>query len=102
MGRAKRSHGDVERRLFEISIGPLRLLDSVLEKAGERAAAALLRELLLDWRAYPSRSLYSAGELRSFVMKLGKIEMALHRANEEKSAGLVSRIGQEIERWIKS
>jgi hypothetical protein len=102
MGPPKKGRQDVERRLFDLSIGPLRLLDTILDKAREHRAAALLRELLIDWRAYPSKSRFSAKDLQIFLVKLGKIEAALRRANEDRSARLVSEIGHEVERWAQS
>jgi len=42
---------EVERQLFEFSLGPLRILDTLLDKAGQEEAANLLRELLIEWRA---------------------------------------------------
>ena len=102
MGPRKESREDIERRLFDLSIGPLRLLDTVLDKAGERRPAALLRELLLDWRAYPSKSRFSAKELQDFAATLKTIEASLRKVKEDKGARVVSEIGQELLRWIKS
>jgi hypothetical protein len=99
MGRPRRSRDDIERRLFEISIGPIRLLDTVLEKAGQREPAALLREVLLDWRAYPSKSVYSNEHLRLFASNLEKIESALHQVKDEKAALLVAEIRRELDQW---
>jgi hypothetical protein len=64
----------VERRLFEFSLGPLRLLDTVLDKAGQGKRGGLLRDLLIDWRAYPSRTVHSHKDLLRFAAAVGSIE----------------------------
>src|SRR5690349_5439195 len=96
MGPPKKNRVDLERRLFDLSIGPLRLLDTVLDKAGEHGSGALLRELLLEWRAYPSKSRFSARELRKFASILRTIEGVLRSVNEIQGARLVSEIEQEL------
>jgi hypothetical protein len=56
MGAPRRSLGDIEQRLLEISIGLIRLLQTVLDKARQRRPAALLGDVLLDGRAYPGKT----------------------------------------------
>ena len=92
---------DFERRLFEFSIGDLRLQDTILEKAGQRKAAGLLRDLLLDWRAYPSRTVYSPAQLRRYAAALQKIATALRKAGQAAAADLAARIGREIDGWTR-
>jgi hypothetical protein len=89
----------VERRLFEFSLGPLRLLDTVLDKAGRKKLAGLLRELLVEWRAYPSLSVFSRKDLSGFATALGRIESGLRRARQEAAAGHVAGIRGEIKTW---
>jgi hypothetical protein len=89
----------VERRLFEFSLGPLRLLDTVLDKAGRKKLAGLLRELLVEWRAYPSLSVFSQKDLRGFETMLGRIAAGLRKAGQETAAGHVAGIRGEIRTW---
>jgi hypothetical protein len=99
--RAKPNPGEVERRLFEFSLGPLRLLDTVLEKAGHGKHAGLLRNLLVEWRAYPSLTVFSRKDLLGFAATLGRIEAGLLRAGQEAAAGHVAGIKGEIEGWTQ-
>jgi hypothetical protein len=91
----------VERRLFEFSLGPLRLLDTVLDKAGQKKPAGLLRDLLLEWRAYPSRTVFSRKHLLGFAATLSRIEAGLRQAGKDDAAGHVARIKGEIEGWTR-
>ena len=92
---------DIEHRLFEFSLGPLRLLDTVLDQAGQGKRASLLRDLLMDWRAYPSRTIYSRRDLLGFVATLGGIQAGLRKAREGSAAEHVARIIREIETWMR-
>jgi hypothetical protein len=99
MPRPRPKPQEIERRLFEWSLGPLRLLDTVLEKAGQKRLAGRLRELLVEWRAYPSLSVFSGKDLRGFAATLGRIEAGLRRAGQEAAAGQLAGIQGEIEGW---
>ena len=99
--RSKSEPEEVERRLFEVSLGPLRLLDTVLEKAGQKRLAGRLRDLLVEWRAYPSLSVFSRKDLRGFEARLGNVEAGLRQAGQEASAGEVAGIKGEIEGWMR-
>jgi hypothetical protein len=92
---------DLERRLFEFSLGELRLLDTVLDKAGQRKLADLLRDLLLDWRAYPSRTKYAPKDLRNYATTLGKVAAGLRKAGQSGAANHAAQIKLEIEEWTR-
>jgi hypothetical protein len=92
---------DVERRLFEVSLGELRLLDTVLDKAGQPKLADLLRNLLLDWRAYPSRTKYAPKDLRKYAANLGKVATGLRKAGQGGAAEHATQIKAEIEEWTR-
>jgi hypothetical protein len=91
---------DVERRLFDLSLGKIRLLDTTLDKAGLPELAMLLRELVMGWRAYPSRSRFSREDLRDFSKKLGQIRDGLGASGCPGGAGLAFDIMREIKSWI--
>lgn len=88
---------DLERRLFEISIGPLRLLDTRLDKAGCRKDADALRSVLVEWRAWPSLSRFSGADLRRFLRKLEKARRALLQAEEPNGEAMIRKVMEEIE-----
>jgi hypothetical protein len=92
---------EIERRLFEFSLGPLRLLDTVLGKAGKGELAGLLRDLLINWRAYPSRTVYSRKDLLRFESTLGRIEAGLRKARLTVAAAHVATMKGEIEGWTR-
>lgn len=100
MTRAKPGPADLERRLFDFSLGELRLLDAVLQKAGQKKLAGLLRDVLLDWRAYPSRTVYSTAQLRGYAASLGKIAAGLRKAGKAASVEPVLQVKREIESWV--
>jgi len=91
---------DVERQLFEFSLGELRLLDTVLDKAGRPKLALLLRDLLVDWRAYPSRTKYSTQDLRKYGALLGKVAAGLRKAGQGAAADHVAGVQRALEALI--
>jgi hypothetical protein len=92
---------DFERRLFEFSLGELRLLDTVLDKEGQPKLATLLRDLIMDWRAYPSRTKYAPKDLRKYAATLGKVAAGLRKAGQGGAAGHAAQIKAEIEEWTR-
>jgi hypothetical protein len=90
----------IERRLFDISLGGIRLLDSVLEKCGQPDLAEILREMLINWRGYPSLSVFSKKDLRKYAKRLGQVGAGLHRAGHRDAAQIVEDVKREIQGWI--
>jgi hypothetical protein len=99
--RAQPKPASVERRLFDLSLGGIRLLDSMLETSGHPELAQLLREMLIDWRAYPSLSVCSQKDLKSYAKRLGQVRAGLHQSGHPGAAGLVDEVKREIEGWIR-
>lgn len=99
MRSKKLSSRDIERRLFEVSVGPLRLLDTLLNSLGKNDLAIQLRDLLTGWRAYPSLTVYSRHDLRSFIASLESIEGGLSELGQRQSADLVHQIRKEVTEW---
>ena len=61
----------------------------------------MLRELLVEWRAYPNLSVFSRKGLRGYATTLGRIEAGLRRAVQEAAAGHGAGIQGEIEGWMR-
>jgi len=92
---------DVERRLFAISLGRIRLFDTILDKAGLRVLADILRGLLMEWRAYPSLSAFSRKDLDRYSGEMAKIAAGLRMAGQEVAAKHADLVGQEIGGWVR-
>jgi hypothetical protein len=100
--RTRSAPVDVERRLFEISLGNIRLLDTTLEKAGLPDLATLLRELVMSWRAYPSRSVFSREDLRGFLKILDQIMAGLRAGGRLADAEFIREVVREIRSWNRA
>jgi hypothetical protein len=102
MKRGRGAIVDIERRLFEISLGHLRLLDTTLDKAGHPEMAELLRELIMGWRAYPSLSVFSREDLRGFSKKLDQIAAGLRATSHCDESEFVLEVMRELKSWIRA
>lgn len=92
---------DVERRLFELSLGKIRLLDTTLDKAGLPELATLLRELVMEWRAYPSRTRFSSQDLQTFSARLGRVVDGLQSTSLPDETESILAVMREIKSWSR-
>ncbi len=76
----------VDRRLFRVSLGPLRRVDS-----------EAVRGMIAGWRDYPSARLVTARDLEGYVEALAGVEAGLRAGGDAASADAVARARRRVE-----